>query len=136
MRAILTLSALACAAALAVAGPAAAHHSFAMFDSTKTLTLDATVVQFQFTNPHSWMEIDVNGPDGVKHWSLEMNNLVALRRFGWRQGTVKPGDKVKVVMHPIRDGAQAGQLISLTTPDGKIWGGQGPIRADGTAGAG
>ena len=136
MRANVTQSALACAVVLAFAGPAAAHHSFAMFDSTKTMTMDATVVQFQFTNPHSWLEIDVKGPDGIKHWSLEMNNLVALRRSGWRQGTVKPGDKVKVVMHPIRDGSLAGQLISMTTPDGKVWGGQGPPPGERAGGGG
>ncbi len=126
------------AAAMAIAAPAFAHHSFAMFDAQKTMVLDGTVTEFQFTNPHSWLEIDVpttvNGKTEVKHWSLEMNNLVGLRRAGWRPKSLVPGDKIKVTMHPMRDGSSAGQMMSAVTADGKtLYGNGGPPRAVGEA---
>jgi hypothetical protein len=126
------------AAALAYAAPASAHHSFAMFDAQKTMVLDGTVTEFQFTNPHSWLEIDVpvttNGKTEIKHWSLEMNNLVGLRRAGWRAKTLVVGDKVKVTMHPMRDGSSAGQMMTVVTADGKtLYGNGGPPRAPGAA---
>lgn len=109
------------AVVLLAAGPALAHHSFAMFDSAKTLTFEGTVRQFQFTNPHSWLQIVAqDGTGSVKEWSLEMNTLVGLRRGGWRAGSLKPGDKVNVVFHPIRDGSSAGQLLTVTLADGTV----------------
>jgi hypothetical protein len=109
------------AVVLLAAGPAMAHHSFAMFDSAKTLTFGGTVRQFQFTNPHSWLQVEAaDGSGGVKEWSLEMNTLVGLRRAGWRPGTLKAGDKVSVVFHPIRDGSSAGQLLTVTLADGTV----------------
>ncbi len=118
-------------AAVALAAPALAHHSFALFDNQKTLTLDGTVTEFQFTNPHSWLEIDVPETEGgkltIKHWSLEMNNRVGLRRSGWRAKTLQKGDKVKVNMHPMRDGSSAGQLTTVVTADGRtLYGNGGP----------
>jgi hypothetical protein len=121
------------ASALAIAVPAAAHHSFAMFDRTKTIVIDGTVKEFQFTNPHSWLEIDTVEAGAAKHWSFEMNNLVGLRRVGWRAKTLQPGDKVKVTMHPMRDGTSAGQLMSVTLPGGQIFDGQGIKPATGVA---
>jgi hypothetical protein len=125
-------------AALAVAAPASAHHSFAMFDSQKTVVLDGTVTDFQFSNPHSWLEIDVPTIDPnhvvIKHWSLEMNNLVGLRRAGWRAKTLQRGDKVKVNMHPMRDGSAAGQLMTVVTADGKTLYGNGGPPGGGAAG--
>jgi hypothetical protein len=115
------------------AAPALAHHSFAMFDRAKTLNLEGTVTEFQFTNPHSWLEIDVATATGKQHWSLEMNNLVGLRRVGWRAKTLKPGDKVKAVMHPMRDGSAGGQLVSVVLPDGEFYDGQGLHPAGGAA---
>jgi hypothetical protein len=112
-------------AAAVIAAPASAHHSFAMFDAKKTIVVDGVVTEFQFTNPHSWLEVDAPEGAGVKHWSFEMNNLVGLRRAGWRAKTVKPGDKVKVTMHPMRDGSSAGQLMSVVLPDGTVFNGQG-----------
>jgi hypothetical protein len=124
MKTLLTATALA-AAALALAAPAFAHHSFAMFDRNKTATIDGTVKEFQFTNPHSWLEVDAVEAGATKHYSFEMNNLVGLRRVGWRAKTLVPGDKVKVTMHPMRDGTSAGQLMSVLLPNGQIFDGQG-----------
>ena len=121
----LGLGAIAGSAVVALAAPASAHHSFAMFDAKKTEVMDGTVTEFQFTNPHSWLEVDVPSATGKQHWSLEMNNLVGLRRVGWRAKTLKPGDKVKVTMHPLRDGSTGGQLLSVTLPDGSFFDGQG-----------
>jgi hypothetical protein len=122
MKTMLPLVALA---AVAVAAPALAHHSFAMFDAKKTVVLDGTVTEFQFTNPHSWLEVDVVENGAKKHWAFEMNNLVGLRRVGWRAKTLAPGDKVKVTMHPMRDGSAAGQLMSVVLPNGQLFDGQG-----------
>jgi hypothetical protein len=127
---------LAATLALAIAGPAAAHHSFAMFDATKTITLDGTVAEIQLTNPHSWLEVVVPTNGVMKHYSLEMNNYVGLRRTGWRPKTVQAGDKVTVVMHPMRDGTAAGQLMTVKTPDGKTWFANGGIGRGPAAGAG
>jgi hypothetical protein len=120
-------------AVTAVAAPASAHHSFAMFDRDKTVVIDGTVKEFQFTNPHSWLEIDVPTATGKAHWSLEMNNLVGLRRVGWRAKTLKPGDKVKVTMHPMRDGSASGQLLTVTLPNGSFFDGQGIRPATGVS---
>ena len=124
------------AAALALAAPAMAHHSFAMFDAKKTVVSDGTVTEFQFTNPPSWLEIDGTEAGATKHWSFEMNNLVGLRRVGWRAKTLVPGDKVKVTMHPMRDGTNAGQLLSVVLPNGQTFDGQGFKAAGGAAPAG
>jgi hypothetical protein len=130
----LGLGAIAALSIAALAIPASAHHSFAMFDAKKTSVLDGTVTEFQFTNPHSWLEVDVPTAAGAKqHWSLEMNNLVGLRRVGWRAKSLKPGDKVKVSMHPLRDGSSGGQLLSVTLPDGSFFDGQGIKPATGAA---
>ena len=133
MKILLTGTALALGA-MALAAPAMAHHSFAMFDRNKTVVIDGTVKEFQFTNPHSWLEIDAVEAGSAKHWSFEMNNLVGLRRVGWRAKTLVPGDKVKVTMHPMRDGTNAGQLMSVVLPNGQVFDGQG-FKQPGAAGA-
>jgi hypothetical protein len=110
---------------LPLSPPALAHHSFAMFDATQTLTVQATVKEFQWGNPHTWINLVVLAPDGVaKPLSLELNGLSGLRRNGWKPGSVQPGDKVNVAYHPMRDGTPAGQLVQLVTADGKTLKGQ------------
>jgi hypothetical protein len=96
-----------------------AHQSFAMFDATQTLTVQGTVKVFQWGNPHTWLDVLIMTQDGTaKPLSLELNGLSGLVRRGWKPGTVKPGDKVEVAYHPMRDGTPAGQLLQLVTPDG------------------
>jgi hypothetical protein len=113
------LTALAVVGALAVAMPAAAHHSFAMFDQKKIVTLEGTVHEFQWTNPHAFLEIDV--PDGGKttRWSLELNSPNNLKRQGWSRSAVKPGDQVTVRMNPLRDGQHGGLFLDLKFANGK-----------------
>jgi len=103
-----------------VPGTVLAHHSFAMFDMNRDLTLTGTVSAFQWQSPHTWLDIMVKDKAGkVGQWSLEMGAPNALYRRGWRQLSVSPGDKVTAVLHPLRDGRQGGSLVSLTLPDGK-----------------
>jgi hypothetical protein len=109
------------AAALAAA-PAGvqAHHSGAMFDQTQTRTLSGTVREFQWTNPHCYIQLVVKNANGQdEEWSLEMAAPMHLQRLGWRKATIKPGDHVVVRFHPLRDGSHGGEVQDTTTADGK-----------------
>jgi hypothetical protein len=117
-----------------VASSASAHHSGAMFEPTKSVEFEGTVKEFQWTNPHTWLQIlaaDAKG--GVEEWSLELGPLVGLSRAGWKPRTLKPGDKVKVVFHPMRDGSRGGRLVTVTLPDGHVYSGQAGPPAEGAA---
>jgi hypothetical protein len=115
-----TISIAAVAAGL-FAVPALAHHSFAMFDADKTVEFTGTVKELQWTNPHSWLEINVVQADGKEVvWAFEMGSPGGLARVGWRPRTVVPGDKVTVTGHPLRDGTTGAQFISVKLPDGKV----------------
>jgi hypothetical protein len=110
-------------AALVVAAPAFAHHSFAMFDGAKTLTLDGTVKEFELVNPHSWIDIMVTNDAGVaQEWSFEMGSPAGLSKQGMVADSVKPGDKVTLRAHPMKDGSRGGQFMSVTMADGRIFG--------------
>jgi hypothetical protein len=104
--------------------PAIAHHSFAMFDAEKVMTLDGTVKDFQWTNPHSWILMMVDDPQsgGAKQWAIEMGGPAGLARQGWRPKTLTPGMQIKAVIHPLRDGGAGGQFMAVTLPDGKQFG--------------
>lgn len=113
--------ALLAAFSLLAAGSALAHHSFAMFDRSKEMTLVGTVHEFQWTNPHSFIEVDVpNANGGVDKWSLECNSPNNLTRQGWHSDSLKPGDKITVVLWPLRSGEKGGLFISLKFPDGRV----------------
>jgi hypothetical protein len=122
--------ALACALA-GGAGRLFAHHSFAMFDTAKQLTMAGTVTAFEWTNPHAYIEIDV--PDekgGVKHWSVELGSTSILMQAGWKFTDVKVGDKITVVLSPLRNGEAGGLLTQVTLRDGRVLG-NGPGRVGG-----
>ena len=104
---------------LATAAPALAHHSFAMFDHTRTLALTGTVTKFQWTNPHAYLDIDVPGKNGVRHYTLEMTSINMMQRVGWRSNLIKAGDQVKTVMAPLVNGEPAGLLLEIILADGK-----------------
>ena len=115
--AILLMAALS----LAYSGMTAAHHSTGMFDQTKTIKLVGTVKQFQWTNPHSWIQVDVMNEAGVKEeWSIEGNSPNQLIRLGWRPGTLKPGDSVTLLVRPMRDGAKGAMFVEITLADGTV----------------
>ena len=103
------------------AAPAFAHHSFAMFDNQKNVTLDGTVKEFQWTNPHSWIQLVVKDPATGKEveWSIEGGSPNGLARRGWKSTIMKPGDKITVVIAPMKDGSNGGSLKTVTLPDGK-----------------
>jgi hypothetical protein len=112
--------ALAATAALVLCGPALAHHSFSMFDAEKTITLDGTVKEFEFINPHAWLYImALDGSGKPVEWSIEMGGSGALTRTGWKSDTVKPGDRVSVQIHPLKDGSRGGQYLTAKLPDGR-----------------
>ena len=111
------------AGAMMIAAPALAHHSFAMFNRDKEVTVEGTVHDFQWTNPHAWIDVDVpDGKGGADKWGVELNSPNNLVRQGWRSDLVKAGDKITVVIHPMRDGSRAGVFVSAIAPDGKALG--------------
>jgi hypothetical protein len=115
--------ALAGIAVAMCAGSALAHHSFAMFDAEKTTNLDGTVKEFQWTNPHAWIMLNVANDGGqAQQWAIEMGGPGGLARQGWRPKTLTPGMPVKLEIHPLRDGSAGGQFISIILPDGKKMG--------------
>jgi len=102
---------------------ALAHHSFSMFDPQKEQILVGTVTTFQWTNPHTWIELDVRDPDGkVTHWSIEGGSVVGLAREGWTHRTLQPGDTISLVMHPLRSGEHGGSLMGVVTAQGRVLG--------------
>jgi hypothetical protein len=113
-----------------LAAPALAHHSFAMFDQTRQVTLQGTVREFQWTNPHAWIHLDVPRSDGgADLWRVELNSPNNLKRQGWKSGVLRPGDKVTLVLNPLKDGARGGLFVTVTLADGTVLG--DPTRAHG-----
>lgn len=110
---------LALMAACCVSGTAVAHHSGAMFDQERSVTLTGTVRDFQWTNPHCWIQLTVGGGASDEEWSVEMGAPLQLFQGGWRPSTLKPGDKIEVVIHPMRDGTKGGLFVSAKSLDGK-----------------
>ena len=97
-----------------------AHHSFAMFDHTRTLNLKGSVTRFQWTNPHAYIELDVPDTKGaITHFSIECTSINMMQRAGWRSNMIKPGDKVKAVVAPLTNGDPGGLLLEITLPDGQ-----------------
>jgi hypothetical protein len=107
--------------------PALGHHSFAMFDGDKTITLAGTVKEFEWTNPHSWIRITAADPaSGTPgEWAFEMGSPGQLGTRGMKPDSMKPGDKITVRAHPMKDGSRGGQFMSATLGDGQVFGQQG-----------
>ena len=101
-------------------GPALAHHSFAMFDHTRTLTRKGTVTKFQWTNPHAYIELDVPGAGGaVARFTIECTSINMMQRLGWRSNMIKAGDQVKATVAPLLSGQSGGLLLDIILPDGR-----------------
>jgi hypothetical protein len=118
------LSAVLATCTLLAAASAGAHHSPAMFDASKEITLTGTVKEFQWMSPHCWIQLLVAGdsPGATPvEWGIEMDNPLGLSRNGWKPGSLKPGDQVVVLAHPLRDGTNGAQVVSVTK-DGKLIG--------------
>ena len=117
-----TFAKLALAAAALAPLPAIAHHSYAMFDMQKTVTLEATVVRFKWQNPHAFIEADAASRSGTERWSIEMTSPNNLAQEGWKRTSLKPGDKVTVWVHPLRSGATGGSYVGVKLPNGSTLG--------------
>jgi hypothetical protein len=102
-------------------GSAFAHHSFAMFDMSKTLTLAGTVTNFEWTNPHSWLWVQVpDGKGGSQLWGLEGQAPGEMIRHGWTRHSINVGDKISVQIHPLKDGELGGSFGVVTLADGTV----------------
>ena len=123
-----TRALVAAAAVLAVAAPALAHHSFAMFDQRKIMTLDGTVTEFQWTNPHAFIEMDVVSGGATTHWSIELNSPNNLKRQGWTRTAVRRGDQWAQTSRLTRNatgttsrvtqGSRGGEAVTRSGPQG------------------
>ena len=100
-----------------------AHHSGSMFEEKKTITLTGVIKEFQYTNPHSWLIIDVTGDDGkVTSWGFEAEGPSTLLRAGIKKSDFKPGTKITMTARPMRDGRPAGYWVSaVRESDGKVF---------------
>jgi len=107
-----------------IALPVVAHHSFSMFDEKKETVLKGEVKEFQWSNPHTWIQLNVTDESGkVVEWSIEGGSPNLVGRQGWKRNTFKPGDKVEITVHPMRDGQPGGSFMRAVLPDGRRLGG-------------
>ena len=104
---------------LALAARVPAHHSFSMFDMSKTVQHQGTVKELQWTNPHVWIELTVEEKDGPVTYSFEGAAIAVLKRVGWTKDSVKAGDKITIVGHPYRNGRAGGSIDYLVLADGR-----------------
>lgn len=112
------------AAVLMLSGPALAHHSFAMFDYNKDLTIVGEVKELQWINPHIHLLVNVpDGKGGMVEWDIEGGTPANLRRNGWSRDVVKPGEKISVAIHPLKNGTSGGMLVNAKRGDGTPIGG-------------
>ena len=97
--------------------PAAAHHSCAMFDMTKSVRLEGTVQRFEWTNPHSWIFLEVVGPEArIEQWTIELPAAGVLVREGWTKTYLRPGERVVLHVNPLKDGRRGGNLERFVPP--------------------
>jgi hypothetical protein len=116
--------------AAALAAPAVAHHSFAMFDSTKEMVLQGVVKEYQWTNPHTWIQLNVKDDRGrTVEWAIEGSSPNGLARRGWKRTTLKAGDKISVKIRPLKSGEKGGSFVSATFADGAVVGGANSANA-------
>jgi hypothetical protein len=112
---------LAAAVLASISAPVMAHHSFAMFDSDKTISLTGTLKEFEWSNPHAWIRIEVaDAASGQPaEWAFEMGSPGQLGARGMKPDSVKPGDKLVIKAHPLKDGSHGGQFMSVVFADGR-----------------
>jgi len=107
-------------AAVLLAAPALAHHSFAMFDQSRVLYMPGMVKDFEFVNPHTWLHLAiVNDKGEASTWSFEAGSVAQLGRLGWSKDSFKIGDRVEVGFRPLKDGSRGGQLMSVKLANGQ-----------------
>ncbi len=116
----LRILALGVIGAAALAGSADAHHSFAMYDSTKYTALQGVVKSYSWRNPHAMLEFVALTPAGEETWSVELSAPNIIGRRGWSAKSLKAGDKIPLVLHPMKDGTKFGLMVSVTLPNGQV----------------
>ncbi len=110
------------ALALAASTPALAHHSFGMFDNTREIWLEGSIKEFQWTNPHAWIQVLVTGEDGKEtEWSLEGGSPNILSRNGWKRTVLQPGEKVRILIYPLKSGEPGGSFLEVHKEDGTVY---------------
>jgi hypothetical protein len=110
---------LAVIAGFLMSGLARAHHSFSVFDMQTQKVIEGDIVEFQWTNPHTWTWLNVTNEDGsVTKWGVEGMSPNFLGRRGWSKNTLKPGAHVKIVIAPLRSGEPGGTFLRATLEDG------------------
>ena len=103
------------ALAATAAGQALAHHSFALFDTQKTVALDGTVKKFEWSNPHSWIFLEVaDKTANAGQWTIELPAAAILAGDGWNKNYLKTGDRISVMINPLKNGTKGGSLESFT----------------------
>ena len=121
---------LAVVLAFGAALTASAHHSFAMFDNENQIKLQGKVTNFQWTNPHVYIELDAENvyseDKTVKSWTVECANPGILNRIGWKFNMLKAGDEVTIIVAPLRSGEPGALLKQVTLPDGRVFANGGP----------
>ena len=109
----------ACLIGVTAPAPAHAHHSFAMFDREHPAVLQGTVKDFQWTNPHVWIQVLVPAKaGGEEEWGVECTSVNFMRRQGWDRTSLKSGDKIKITVYPLKDGSRGGQFGGLVELNG------------------
>ena len=106
----------------AAALPAAAHHSYSMFDMNRKVVLDATVARFKWQNPHAFIDADVAARGRTERWAIEMTSPNTLVQSGWKRTSLKPGDRVKIHVHPLRNGSRGGAYAGIEFANGSTLG--------------
>jgi hypothetical protein len=115
------LAAVAASMAIMVAQPAHAHHSFAMFDNDHQIKISGTVTKFDWQNPHIYIfATATEAGKEAKAWTIEGASPGILNRVGWKFNIVKVGDKVTMIIAPLRSGEPGGLLKEITLPDGRV----------------
>jgi hypothetical protein len=111
---------LGAALALILAGNSWAHHSHAFYEPDQEITLEGTVREFQWVNPHSWLYLVVTNENGEsEEWTLEARAPFRLAEQGWEPEAIKAGDAVTVIVKPLRGGARGGLLGTVRMSDGR-----------------
>ena len=119
----LKIAAFVAIAAVCFAAQGQAHHSFAMFDHEKMITVSGTLIEFEWTNPHCWLHVGVaDAATGrTLDWAFEMGSIGQVTQQGWKTDTVKPGDKITIEAHPMKDGSRGGQYQGAKLSDGRTF---------------
>jgi hypothetical protein len=117
-------------AVLSITSPASSHHSFAMFDRDHPIEISGTVREFQWVNPHTWIQIDVPKDGRIVEWSIEGRSPNVLARRGWTRKSILPGEKVTLTIYPLLSGKPSGAVVRVKFADGRVLNADTPTAVD------